>query len=273
MPTLLRTLLSALALVLLAQALQLQRTSYVARLTRLASTAPVGPDGDSEAPRKRASALLKRAGRSKPPSSPGEGSQGAGGQKPTRPSASAKPSNIKSFAFNSNDSKRAKGSKDDNDNKNDDKGINKTDLTEDILQEWVEEEMQTQRREIEDELQKSKGDMEELPQYMLDLLKKYAEGEENINLVSAPLPASKLPTVAIIGRPNTGKSTIVNKLTDSYKDGAIVHDEPGITRDRTYRVAMWNDYNFQVIDTGGIVFDGKDLFLRHTSLTLTLYAC
>jgi GTP-binding protein len=35
--------------------------------------------------------------------------------------------------------------------------------------------------------------------------------------------------IAIIGRPNTGKSTIVNRLTDSFKDGAIVHDEPGIT--------------------------------------------
>lgn len=34
------------------------------------------------------------------------------------------------------------------------------------------------------------------------------------------------------------------------KDGAIVHDEPGITRDRTYRTATWCDYNFQVVDTG-----------------------
>lgn len=34
-------------------------------------------------------------------------------------------------------------------------------------------------------------------------------------------------------------------------DGAIVHDEPGITRDRTYRSGMWNDYNFQCVDTGG----------------------
>ncbi|KAJ1435882.1 GTP-binding protein EngA [Ochromonadaceae sp. CCMP2298] len=73
-----------------------------------------------------------------------------------------------------------------------------------------------------------------------------------------PTPEAKLPIIAIIGRPNTGKSTIVNKLTKSFKDGAIVHNEPGITRDRTYRVGSWNDYNFQVVDTGGIVFDDTD---------------
>lgn len=45
------------------------------------------------------------------------------------------------------------------------------------------------------------------------------------------------------------------------QDGAIVHDEPGITRDRTYRTGFWNDFNFQVVDTGGIVFeDTKDIF-------------
>ena len=76
-----------------------------------------------------------------------------------------------------------------------------------------------------------------------------------------PLPASKLPIVAVIGRPNTGKSTIVNKVSDTYSGGAIVHDEAGITRDRTYRTAMWNSYNFQVVDTGGIVFDDtSDIF-------------
>eukprot|EP01035_Chromulina_nebulosa_P016808 gene16808-22291_t len=75
------------------------------------------------------------------------------------------------------------------------------------------------------------------------------------------IEASKLPTVAIIGRPNTGKSTLVNKLSNSYKDGSIVHDDPGITRDRTYKQATWNDYNFQVVDTGGIVFDDTtDIF-------------
>ena len=72
-----------------------------------------------------------------------------------------------------------------------------------------------------------------------------------------------LPAIAIIGRPNTGKSTLVNKITDSYRDGGIVHDEPGITRDRSYRLGYWCGYNFQVIDTGGILFDDtKDLFTK-----------
>lgn len=45
------------------------------------------------------------------------------------------------------------------------------------------------------------------------------------------------------------------------QDGAIVHNEPGITRDRTYRTGSWCDYNFQVVDTGGIVFDDtSDIF-------------
>jgi GTPase len=68
-----------------------------------------------------------------------------------------------------------------------------------------------------------------------------------------------LPVVAIIGRPNVGKSTIVNRLagvTDS-----IVHDEPGVTRDRTYREAFWRDRDFVVVDTGGLVFDDDTEFL------------
>ncbi len=68
-----------------------------------------------------------------------------------------------------------------------------------------------------------------------------------------------LPIVAIIGRPNVGKSTIVNRLAES-KD-AIVHDEPGITRDRTYRNAYWQDREFQVVDTGGLIFDDNTEFL------------
>ena len=45
------------------------------------------------------------------------------------------------------------------------------------------------------------------------------------------------------------------------QEGAIVHDEPGITRDRTYRTGSWCDYNFQVVDTGGIIFDDTgDIF-------------
>ena len=68
-----------------------------------------------------------------------------------------------------------------------------------------------------------------------------------------------LPIVAIIGRPNVGKSTFVNRLAGDQQ--AIVHDEPGITRDRTYRPAFWQDREFQVVDTGGLVFDDDTEFL------------
>ena len=56
-----------------------------------------------------------------------------------------------------------------------------------------------------------------------------------------------------------GKSTIVNRLAESQD--AIVHDEPGITRDRTYRNAYWQDREFQVVDTGGLVFEDNTEFL------------
>ena len=68
-----------------------------------------------------------------------------------------------------------------------------------------------------------------------------------------------LPTVAVIGRPNVGKSTLVNRLAGDRQ--AIVHDEPGITRDRTYRPAFWQDREFQVVDTGGLIFDDDTEFL------------
>ncbi len=68
-----------------------------------------------------------------------------------------------------------------------------------------------------------------------------------------------LPIVAIIGRPNVGKSTLVNRLTGGRD--AIVHDLPGVTRDRTYKPAFWQDREFQVVDTGGLVFDDESEFL------------
>ncbi|MGI0490508.1 ribosome biogenesis GTPase Der [Alkalinema pantanalense CENA528] len=68
-----------------------------------------------------------------------------------------------------------------------------------------------------------------------------------------------LPVVAIIGRPNVGKSTIVNRLAQVQE--AIVFDEPGVTRDRTYKRAFWRDREFMVVDTGGLVFDDDTEFL------------
>jgi len=68
-----------------------------------------------------------------------------------------------------------------------------------------------------------------------------------------------LPVVAIIGRPNVGKSTIVNRL--AKQQSAIVHDEPGVTRDRTYLNAFWGDREFLVVDTGGLIFNDDTEFL------------
>jgi GTP-binding protein len=64
--------------------------------------------------------------------------------------------------------------------------------------------------------------------------------------------------VAIVGRPNVGKSTLYNRLTESRK--AIVDDFSGVTRDRHYGVAEWTHHTFTVIDTGGYVANSEDVF-------------
>ncbi len=70
-----------------------------------------------------------------------------------------------------------------------------------------------------------------------------------------------LPVVAIIGRPNVGKSTLVNRLAGVQE--AIVYDEPGVTRDRTYKPAFWGDRDYVVVDTGGLVFEDNTEFLPY----------
>ncbi len=65
-------------------------------------------------------------------------------------------------------------------------------------------------------------------------------------------------TIAIVGRPNVGKSTFFNRLLEERK--AIVDDISGVTRDRQYGVADWSGKTFNVIDTGGFVPDSKDIF-------------
>ena len=67
------------------------------------------------------------------------------------------------------------------------------------------------------------------------------------------------PTVAIVGRPNVGKSTLFNKITGQRI--SIVEDTPGVTRDRIYADASWLDKHFTLIDTGGIEPQSKDEIL------------
>ena len=68
--------------------------------------------------------------------------------------------------------------------------------------------------------------------------------------------------VAIVGRPNVGKSTLFNRLTKSRQ--AIVSDEAGTTRDRQYGKCEWCGHEFSVVDTGGWVVNSDDIFERRS---------
>lgn len=67
-----------------------------------------------------------------------------------------------------------------------------------------------------------------------------------------------LPLVAVVGRPNVGKSTFVNRIAQA--DEAIVHEMRGVTRDRSYHEADWNGQHFTLVDTGGIEMGDDDAF-------------
>lgn len=69
------------------------------------------------------------------------------------------------------------------------------------------------------------------------------------------------PILAIVGRPNVGKSTLFNTLAGEKI--SIVEDYPGVTRDRIYADVTWLNYSFSMIDTGGIEMDSKDKMLKH----------
>lgn len=64
--------------------------------------------------------------------------------------------------------------------------------------------------------------------------------------------------VAIVGRPNVGKSTLFNRLTESRN--AIVKEVSGVTRDRLYGKGEWNGVQFSVVDTGGYIKGSEDIF-------------
>lgn len=68
------------------------------------------------------------------------------------------------------------------------------------------------------------------------------------------------PIVAVVGRPNVGKSTFFNKIAGSRI--SIVEDTPGVTRDRIYADVNWLNYDFTMIDTGGIEPDSEDIILK-----------
>ena len=77
------------------------------------------------------------------------------------------------------------------------------------------------------------------------------------NLLSLRGDIMRIPTVALIGKPNVGKSTLFNRFAG--KRISIVDDTPGVTRDRVYSLCTYQSYKFHLIDTGGITLENEKL--------------
>ncbi|MDD3243214.1 MAG: 50S ribosome-binding GTPase, partial [Eubacteriales bacterium] len=78
------------------------------------------------------------------------------------------------------------------------------------------------------------------------------------------------PIVAIVGRPNVGKSTFFNRMIG--RQMSIVEDTPGVTRDRLYADTKWQDFPFTLVDTGGIEMDSDDIIKRQMKVQAQLAA-
>jgi GTP-binding protein len=84
-----------------------------------------------------------------------------------------------------------------------------------------------------------------------------APGEETWSEQAEPDVVVEQPVLAVVGRPNVGKSTLVNRILGRRE--AVVQDVPGVTRDRVAYDALWNGRRFTVVDTGGWQPDARGL--------------
>lgn len=124
--------------------------------------------------------------------------------------------------------------------------------------EWEEEEEDDEEEEMDVEAmeEEARGAAAELSARLARELRIDDDVQEKRRTIrdktsSKHIPDNLLPKVAIIGRPNVGKSALFNRLIGVNK--AIVIDEPGVTRDRLYARSYWGDQEFMVIDTGGVI--------------------